>query len=43
VFRREAGEDEDFEARLQLAADALATPAPAADWDEVDELFFGRG
>ena len=26
-----------------IAADALATPAPDAPWDEVDELFFGRG
>jgi transcriptional regulator with XRE-family HTH domain len=42
VFRREAGEGEgeDLEARLDLAADALATPPPGAEWDEVDELFF---
>jgi len=43
VFRREAGEAEGLEARLDLAADALATPAPEAQGDEVDELFFGRG
>jgi len=42
VFRREPGEGEELEARLDLAADALATPAPDAEWDEVDELFFGR-
>lgn len=42
MFRREAGEGEELEARLDLAADALATPAPDAEWDEVDELFFGR-
>ena len=43
VFRREAGEGAGLEARLDLAADALATPTPDAVWDEVDELFFGRG
>jgi transcriptional regulator with XRE-family HTH domain len=42
MFRREPGEGNDLEARLDLAADALATPAPAAEWDEVDELFFGH-
>lgn len=42
MFRREAGEGEDLEARLDLAADALAAPAPDAERDEVDELFFGR-
>jgi hypothetical protein len=43
MFRREPGEGEGLEARLDLAADALATPAPDPRWDEVDELFFGRG
>lgn len=43
MFRRELGEGDDLEPRLDLAADALATPAPDAQWDEVDELFFGRG
>lgn len=42
MFRREAREGDDLEARLDLAAEALATPAPDAQWDEVDELFFGR-
>ncbi len=41
VFRRDPGEGEDLEARLDLAADALATPVPEAEWDSVDELFFG--
>ena len=27
---------------LDLVADALATPVPEGEWDDVDELFFGR-
>jgi hypothetical protein len=41
MFRREAGEGEDLVAGLDLAADALSTPAPDIERDEVDELFFG--
>ena len=42
MFRRETSEDQALGARLDLAADALATPASDAAWDEVDELFFGH-
>lgn len=41
LYRREAGRD--VAEGLDLLADALAAPAPEGEWDEVDELFFGRG
>ncbi len=40
LFRRESAEAAG--ADLDLLADALSTPAPASEWDEVDKLFFGR-
>ena len=40
LYRRES--DRDVGGDLDLLADALATPTPEGEWDEVDELFFGR-
>lgn len=41
LYRRET--DRGMAGELDLLADALATPTPEGEWDEVDELFFGRG
>lgn len=41
LYRREVGGD--VAEGLDLLADALAAPMPQGEWDEVDELFFGRG
>ena len=41
LYRRDA-DQEDLAVGLGLLADALTTAAPDAEWDEVDELFFGR-
>ncbi|MDX6690510.1 MAG: hypothetical protein QOG15_1967 [Solirubrobacteraceae bacterium] len=40
LFRREDARGA-LGADLDLLADALATPVPGQEWDEVDELFFG--
>ena len=40
LYRREAGREVDE--GLDLLADGLAAPVPEGEWDEVDELFFGR-
>ena len=40
LYRREAGRD--VAEALDLLADGLAAPTPEGEWDEVDELFFGR-
>jgi hypothetical protein len=40
LYRRQAGGE--VADGLDVLADALATPIPQGEWDEVDELFFGR-
>lgn len=42
LYRRQDDEGH-LAAGLDLVADALSMPAPEGEWDEVDELFFGRG
>lgn len=40
LYRREAGRELDD--GLDLLADGLTAPVPEGEWDEVDDLFFGR-
>ena len=41
LYRRDV--EGDVREGLDLLADALAAPVPEGEWDDVDELFFGRG
>jgi len=40
LYRREV--EGEVREGLDLVADALAAPVPEGEWDDVDELFFGR-